>query len=81
MEEMMRFYNMGGEGIPTESTLIVNDASPLITKLGELTESAPEKAEAVASYVYKVSLLSQKKFSAEEMQSFMKDSYDLLMML
>jgi len=35
----------------------------------------------MASYIYKVSLLSQKKLSAEEMQSFMQDSFQLLMKL
>ena len=35
----------------------------------------------MASYLYKLALLSQKKFSAEEMQGFMKDSFDLLMKL
>ena len=82
MEEMMRFYNMGeGASFPTESTLILNTASPLLSRLGELSETEPEKAKEMASYIYKISLLSQKKFSAEEMQSFMKDSYDLLMKL
>ncbi len=82
MEEMMRFYNMqNGMAFPTESTLVLNNASPLITKLAELTESDPEKAREIASYIYKVSLLSQKKLSAEEMQGFMKDSFDILMKL
>ncbi len=82
MEEMMRFYNMqNGMAFPTESTLIVNSASPLIKKLEEAVENEPEKAKEIASYIYKVSLLSQKKFSADEMQSFMKDSFDILMKL
>ncbi len=82
MEEMMRFYNMGeNQPFPTESTLILNTTSPLLTRIGEIVESEPEKAKEMASYIYKISLLSQKKFSAEEMQSFMKDSYELLMKL
>ena len=82
MEEMMRFYNMqNGMSFPTESTLILNTASPLISKLEEAAADSPEKAKAMASYIYKVSLLSQKKFSAEEMQSFMSDSFDILMQL
>ena len=48
---------------------------------GAFKSSEPEKAKEMASYIYKVSLLSQKKFSAEEMQSFMKDSFDILMKL
>ncbi len=79
MEEMMRFYNMGDGAFPTESTLVINTASPLIAKLESMLNEAPEKAEKMASYIYKVSLLSQKKFSADEMKDFMKDSFDLLM--
>jgi hypothetical protein len=44
-------------------------------------EVKKEKVREMASYIYKLSLLSQKKFSADEMQSFMKDSFDILMKL
>lgn len=81
MEDMMRLYNMGENTFPTESTLILNTASPLYKKLEEVSASSPEKAKEMASYLYKISLLSQKKFSAEEMRAFMKDSFDLLMQL
>ena len=82
MEEMMRLYNMSNEvSFPTESTLILNTASPLTQKLEALSTDDPEKAKEMASYIYKISLLSQKKFSADEMQAFMKDSFDLLMKL
>ena len=82
MEEMMRMYNMpNGMSFPTESALIINSASPLIAKLEAMAESDPDGARDVASYIYKISLLSQKKLSAEEMQTFMKDSFDLLMRL
>ena len=82
MEEMMRFYSMSGEAsFPTQSTLILNTASPLISKLEDAAVTEPEKAKEIASYIYKVSLLSQKKFTADEMQSFMKDSFEILMKL
>lgn len=82
MEEMMRFYNMsGGASFPTESTLVLNTASPLISKLEDTATNEPQKAKEIASYIYKVSLLSQKKFSADEMQSFMKDSFEILLKL
>ena len=82
MEEMMRLYGMGANApFPTESTLVLNTASPLLQKLCNEAESNREKAVAMASYLYKLSLLSQKKFSADEMQSFMKDSFDLLQRL
>ena len=81
MEEMMRFYSMGESSFPVESSLVLNTASPLITKLCDTAENDTDKAKAIASYIYKLSLLSQKKFSADEMQSFMKDSFDILMKL
>ena len=81
MEEMMRFYNMGEGAFPTESTLILNTNSPLIEKLEQTAKEDGERAREMASYLYKLSLLSQKKFSAEEMQDFMKQSVALLMML
>ena len=81
MEEMMRMYGINGGEYPTESTLILNTASPLVKKLEDTAEAEPEKAKEMANYLYKLSLLSQKKFSAEEMQDFMKNSFDLMMKL
>ena len=81
MEEMMKMYGMNDQSgaFPLETTLVVNTASPLISKLTETALSDPAKAERIASYIYKVSMLSQKKFSAEEMQSFIDDSFDILL--
>ena len=82
MEEMMRMYGMSeSNAFPTESTLVLNTASPLIQKLEQTADTDEAKAKEMASYIYKVSLLSQKKLSADEMQAFMKDSFDLLMKL
>ena len=81
MEELMRMYGMDAGAYPTESTFILNTASPLIKKLEETAESDIEKAREMAAYLYKLSLLSQKKFSAEEMQDFMKSGFDILMKL
>ncbi len=81
MEEMMRLYHMGEGSFPTESTLILNTASPLIQKMETVATENPERAREMASYLYQLSLLSQKKFSAEEMRAFLKDSVELLMKL
>ena len=72
---------MGDAEGMSESTFILNTASPMYTKLCELSETDREKAKQTAAYLYKLSLLSQKKFSADEMQAFMKDSFDILMKL
>ncbi len=81
MEEMMKLYRMDNADspFPIESTLVVNTSSPLISKLTDTLLSDSEKAEKIASYIYKVALLSQKKFTAQEMQSFINDSFDILM--
>ncbi|MBQ8141421.1 MAG: molecular chaperone HtpG [Clostridia bacterium] len=80
MEDMMKYYGMAdAQNMPSDTTLVLNTASPLISKLSDTLASDADKAETIASYVYKVSLLSQKRFSAEEMQSFLCDSFDILM--
>ncbi len=81
MEDMMRMYNMDTSAHPTESSFTLNTASPLITKLETLCDTDHDKAAQMASYIYKLALLSQKKFSAEEMQEFMRDGFELMMKL
>jgi molecular chaperone HtpG len=81
MEEMMKLYGMGQTESMSESTFVLNMSSPLVKKLKAQAESDPDTAKQTASYLYKLALLSQKKFSADEMQSFMKDSFDILMKL
>ena len=81
MDDLMRMYGMDGSAYPLDSTLVLNTASPLIQKLERICEQESEKAEQMASYLYKLTLLSQKKFSAEEMQEFMKASTELMMNL
>ena len=79
MEEMMKMYAMAGMGamgaFPTDATLTVNTASPLITKLGTMDT---EKQEKTASYLYQLALLSQRKLTAEELQKFLCDSYSMI---
>ena len=80
MEEMMRMYAASGFGpamsdLPTEETLTVNTASPLIAKLGTMEGAAKENT---AAYLYQLALLSQRKLGAEELQKFLRDSYAML---
>ena len=65
-------------GINSSETLIVNNNSPLISKLSGVLESDRASAEQMASYIYKLSVLSQRKLSAEEMQAFLADSFEIL---
>ena len=82
MEEMIKLYAMSGMGMmgnfPTEATLTVNTSSPLIAKLADMEG---EKQEKTATYLYQLALLSQRKLTAEELQSFLTNSYDVLGML
>ena len=83
MEEMMRMYAMQGgmdtmPAYPVDYTLTVNTASPLTGKLTELCDTDPDKAELIASQVYRLCLLSQRKLTAEELTSFLAAGFDLL---
>jgi len=79
MEEMMKMYSMAGMGtvgaFPTEATLTVNTASPLIEKLSAMDG---EKREKTAAYLYRLALLSQRKLTAEELTQFLQDSYSIV---
>ena len=82
MEEMMKMYSMAGMGgmgaFPTEATLTVNTASPLIDKVAGMDA---EKQEKTAAYLYRLALLSQRKLTAEELTEFLKDSYSIVDMI
>ncbi len=82
MEEMMKLYAMSGmsmgDTFPTEETLTVNNASPLIQKLCAMEGARQEKT---AAYLYALARLSQRKLSAEELQAFLSDSYAVLDLL
>ena len=80
MEEMMRMYGIA-QPTPPDKKLILNTTSPLIKKLEGLCRTDPNLADELAQHIYKLALLSQKKFTAEEMQEFMNSSYNLLMKL
>lgn len=83
MEDMMKMYRMSGgtdfgESFPLDMTLVLNTASPLISKLAAMDGSDAAGAENYASYIYRLSLLSLRKFTSEEMEKFLKDSYKML---
>ena len=82
MEEMMRMYQMNGMGgdfsYPVETSLVVNLDAPLTKKLADLVKADAEKAEAIANYIYKLALISQRKLTAEEMEKFLDDGFGIL---
>ena len=84
MEDMMKMYRMANDDggaftFPLDTTLILNTSAPLIQKIDKLLANAQDKAEALATHTYRLALLSHRKLSAEEMQSFLCDSYKLLL--
>ena len=85
---MMKLYSAPGEDMPEfpcEYTLTLNPAAHAYTRLCELMEASDDegkaKAEAYASYIYRLALLAQKKLSADELKGFLADSYRLLGMI
>ena len=76
MEDMMRMYMPDAPASPKEATLSVNLSSPLIGKLAGETDD--KKAKEIASYLLMLAVLSNRKFTAEEMKRFQKDSVSLL---
>lgn len=86
MEEMMRLYSMGdGEKesptFPLDTTLIINTNAALVTKLIEMNEADSERAKIIAKHIYKLSVIGIRKLSAEEMQAFLADGFDILNLL
>lgn len=78
MNDMLKLYKMDGS-MPTEETLILNTASPLIEKLTVYLDNGNnELAERIARQIYMLASLSQRQLSADELISFLDDSYDLL---
>ena len=81
LEEMMKMYAGNADmpsGMATEETLVINASSPLVEKLGGMISTNPEIAGRMASYIYKLAVLSQRRFSAEELNTFLEDSFSLL---
>ena len=80
IEEMMRMYSGGAPtmGMPTDESLVINTSATLVKKLSSLVDSDRECALRIASYIYKLAVLSQRKLSAEEMNLFLEESFALL---
>ena len=76
MQEMMKMYAPDAPAMPADETLVLNGACPLVRRLasGELGE----KKQAVARQIYRLAQISARTLTAEEMKSFLADSYALL---
>lgn len=80
LEEMMRMYSGGAPTMemPTDESLVINTSATLVKKLSALVDSDRDSALRIASYIYKLAVLSQRKLSAEEMNLFLEESFALL---
>ena len=83
MQDAMRMYRMMegeqlADELPMGATLVLNAASPLTQKLEALCAQNAARAEQLASYIYKLCLLSLQKLNATQMQEFLAESYRLL---
>lgn len=76
MGDMMKLYAPDAPAMPTEATLVLNLSNSLIGKLSE--GSFGEKEAQVAKMVYELALLAHRPLDAEEMKTFLADSYGVL---
>ena len=78
MNDMMKLYRMGGD-MPLDQTILLNTASPLITKLAGMLDSGEnEKVERIARQLYLLASLSQRQLTADELIAFLGESYSIL---
>ncbi|WP_299414185.1 molecular chaperone HtpG [Acaryochloris sp. IP29b_bin.148] len=88
MQEMMAMMQQQTMQFPTEYTLLVNTAHPLIQNLLTLSQGGVVQAEGqspsaelanqICHHVYDLALMAQKGFDAEGMQSFTERSNQVL---
>ena len=76
MNDMMKMYGMDLPDMKEEQKLILNSASPLISKLTGCADE--EKRRAAAGQIYGLALLSQRQLTAEELQKFLAESFKTL---
>ena len=82
MDDFMKQYSFvtkteAGPAL-ADTTLVVNTSSPAYTRLLELVSADVEKAEFLAGYIYKLSLMAHWRLDGEELSAFLSDSYDII---
>ncbi len=76
MNEMAQIYGMKDVNIPMEEILVLNSENPIIQKIAQDKDS--ETAKAVAKQLYLLAVLNQRQLTAEELNTFLEGSYDIL---
>ena len=78
MQEMMRMYGMGANGLKEDETLTVNTSSKAVTRLPELDETRRKLA---AKQIYMSALMLSRRFTPEETEEFVKLNTELLSLI
>ena len=76
MKEMMRMYAIDMPDLPEDMTLVLNAACPLIERLE--SDGFKEQTQTVAKHIYMLALIAQRSLTADEMKSFLSESYGIL---
>ena len=76
MKEMMRMYAIDMPDLPEDMTLVLNAACPLIERLE--SDGFKEQTQTVAKHIYMLALIAQRGLTADEMKSFLSESYGIL---
>jgi molecular chaperone HtpG len=88
-EFMRRFTEMnalnqglGGADMLKNHTLVINVENPTVKKVVELNEAGKtEDASVLAGYIHDLAMLEQKRFTGEELQSFIQKANKILTMI
>ncbi len=76
MNEMAQIYGMKDFHLPLEEILVLNSENAIVQNIKNDPES--EKSKAIAKQLYLLAVLNQRQFTAEELQTFLEGSYDIL---
>ena len=77
MEDMMRMYSPDGSvAFPLEAKLLVNTASPIVSRLAD--GSYGERTDRVARHLLLLATLANRKLTADEMRELLSASFELL---
>ena len=80
-EDMMRVYGMDPSMNPAQLMLTVNTDCDIISTLKEKLDAGDEKADILASHIFRLATLSYRRLSGDEMKSFLAESYDILKLI
>lgn len=76
MNEMAQIYGMKDFHLPMEEILVLNTENPIVKSLTENRDA--DNAQIIAKQIYLLAVLNLRPFTAEELEQFQKNSYDIL---